>query len=504
MSRSILASTLPLLLAFGCSSSDDDNNNNGGTPSGVPGVVNGRVLDAWGSRIGDARVLAAGRSTMTNESGFFVLPELPAGRQSLFVEADGYAQGGQAVTVVSGRTTYVEIRVLAFDAESTFEASAGGAVQASGAVVTFPPGAFAASGEVTARIAVLDASDRNELATFPGDFTTDDGALLESFGAIAVEVTDSAGNQLNLAQPAALTLPVSASAADAIPLWSFDEDAGVWVREGELTGCVDGSCDASLPHLSWWNADQVLETTCLEVCVEDGDGTLSAGVALQARGIDYGGVSYAATGEDGCACLEVKRGGRVGVVGFSSALVTEPVEVTAPDTAGSCGDASCLRLDAPLVVATPKFQATLEWGEAPSDLDAQFTGPCDPDAAYCEDRFHVYYSDQGSLAAAPWAYLDTDDTSSYGPEVVTLARCFPGTYRYAVHNFSESPDIITSEARVTVLTPDGRTQVFSVPSANPAAGDVWIVGDLICQTGSGCNCTWQTVDAIGTLEDIDP
>lgn len=493
--------TLSVLLAFGCSSGDDD-----APPSGSPGILNGRVLDAQGARIAGAAIRAAGKSTSTNESGFFVLPDLPAGRLTIFAEADGYARGGQAVTVVAGRSTYVELRVLAFDAEATFEASAGGTVQAAGAAVTFPAGAFAASGEVTARIAVLDARDPRELATFPGDFTTDAGELLESFGAVAVEVTDASGNLLDLSEPAALSLPVSTTGEDTIPLWSFDEGSGAWVREGELTGCADGTCDAVLPHLSWWNADQVLETTCVNVCVEDGGGDRSVGVALEARGIDYGGISYASTGEDGCACLEVKRGGRVGVVGFSSALVTDPIEVVAPDTAAACGDADCFALEAPLVVATPEFQATLEWGEAPSDLDSQFTGPCDPDDASCTDRFHVYYGDQGSLAAAPWAFLDTDDTSSFGPEVVTMSRCFPGTYRYAVHNFSGAPDISTSEARVTILLPDGRTQVFEVPTSGSEGQDLWIVGDLTCVAGGGCQCTWQTVNQFAPMGEqaLDP
>jgi uncharacterized protein YfaP (DUF2135 family) len=52
---------------------------------------------------------------------------------------------------------------------------------------------------------------------------------------------------------------------------------------------------------------------------------------------------------------------------------------------------------------------------------------------------HVYFVDRGSLTAAPYAALDVDDITGFGPEVVTITRLYPGTYRYAVFNYSGSP-----------------------------------------------------------------
>ncbi|MGF1511643.1 MAG: carboxypeptidase regulatory-like domain-containing protein [Myxococcota bacterium] len=464
------------------------------------GVINGRVIDAAGNRIADAELTSAGATVMTNEGGFFVIPELPKGRQLIKATKEGYALGGKTVTVVEGRSTYIEIRVLPFAAEKEIDKEAGGSVSVGDCEVKFPPGALVGSGPVMARLAVLRADDPDELQAFPGDFTTNLGGLLESFGAMAIEVSEMDGAPAELAQSAEVTMPVSNFEGDSIPLWRFDDETGTWTEEGELTGCGDGVCEGMVSELAWWNADQVMDTTCVNVCVEDTDGGSSPGIAVQAQGVDYAGISYATTGEDGCACLEVKRGGRAGLFGLSSNEVTDPVEVIASDAVAACGTDACQTLETPLVVEAPKFQATLEWGEEPSDLDSHLTGPCDPEDDSCTGRFRVFFGSQGSLSRPPWAFLDTDDTSSFGPEVITLSRCFQGTYRYAIHNFSGFPDLTMSDATTTILLPSGNVEFLTVPNSNPDADDVWVVGDLMCG-GSACDCSWQPRGFFGPLNE---
>ena len=171
------------------------------------------------------------------------------------------------------------------------------------ASVTFPAGALSATGEVTVRLAVLDPSSAAARAAFPGGFATGNGDMLESFGALGIEVRDLSEQLVNLAagQTAQIVIPVTSGAPDTIPLWSFSETAGTWTQEGSLAGCADGVCDsASINHLSWWNADQVLETTCIRVCVQNQDGSVASGVSVYASGYDYNGDSSGTTGEDGC------------------------------------------------------------------------------------------------------------------------------------------------------------------------------------------------------------
>ncbi len=117
----------------------------------------------------------------------------------------------------------------------------------------------------------------------------------------------------------------------------------------------------------------------------------------------------------------------------------------------------------------------LTWGASPSDLDSHLTGP-NPDAS----RFHVYYASRGNLTAAPFANLDVDDVSSYGPETITITQMSSGTYRYSVHDYSDrtsnpSSGLGSSGAKVQVYTAAGLAQTFSVPGG---AGTLWTVFEL--------------------------
>lgn len=124
------------------------------------------------------------------------------------------------------------------------------------------------------------------------------------------------------------------------------------------------------------------------------------------------------------------------------------------------------------------YRIVLSWGDRPSDLDSHLTGPDGQG-----DRFHVYYSDQtfGEIAN-----LDHDDTSSFGPETVTLTPTNDGTYRYSVHNYSEQDSTgsqgIAGEieesipALVQVYTEEGLFREYTAPDATP--GDTWRVFEL--------------------------
>jgi hypothetical protein len=116
----------------------------------------------------------------------------------------------------------------------------------------------------------------------------------------------------------------------------------------------------------------------------------------------------------------------------------------------------------------------LRWGERPTDLDSHMTIPTTP------GRSHVYYRTKGSLTASPWVALDTDDVTSFGPEIVTVTRALPGLYRYTIHNFSTNAQhpIEQSGATVTLVLRDQATRTFTVPTANPGGGNYWAVFDL--------------------------
>lgn len=118
------------------------------------------------------------------------------------------------------------------------------------------------------------------------------------------------------------------------------------------------------------------------------------------------------------------------------------------------------------------MQFTLTWGENPGDLDSHLFTPVIP-GDYDTVAYHIYYASPGSDSLPPYADLDVDDVTSYGPEHITIWDEFPGTYTYAVYHFSGSGTIVTSGAQVGVLKPDGTVQSFSVPDDVTAGDNYW-------------------------------
>jgi hypothetical protein len=118
-------------------------------------------------------------------------------------------------------------------------------------------------------------------------------------------------------------------------------------------------------------------------------------------------------------------------------------------------------------------QFTLIWGQDPHDLDSHLWTPIVGNTYLDTLAAHVCYYRMGDSTTAPYAILDVDDVSSYGPEHVTIYENIPGTYVFAVHHYSGEGTIASSGAAVSFLKPDGTVQTFAAPPAVPDLGDDW-------------------------------
>ena len=144
----------------------------------------------------------------------------------------------------------------------------------------------------------------------------------------------------------------------------------------------------------------------------------------------------------------------------------------------------------------------LTWGEAPLDLDSHINIP---------NGHHVYYANQGSLTASPYADLDLDDVTGFGPENITVVRRMKGTYQYFVHNFSNtfSPGMTGSPARVELIR-NGVTTVFN-PPPDEGTNRYWHVFNVIVDTET-CGVTIEPINqwsaspptSIPTTENLCP
>lgn len=148
-------------------------------------------------------------------------------------------------------------------------------------------------GTVTAEGVYLDPDDANFATQMPGDLnalrTDQSEALLISYGMVAVELKGADGEKLNLApgQKATLSFPIPDAFKDntpeSIPLWSFNEETGLWEEEGVavLTG---GLYVGQVEHFSWHNLDAPNIKATVNVTVKDANGKALAGVPVDIHG----------------------------------------------------------------------------------------------------------------------------------------------------------------------------------------------------------------------------
>lgn len=471
------------------------------------GIVSGHVhpMGQASGGVAGAVVHLGSATATTNEQGWFVFSDVAAtDRALLSVVHTGYAEALEPITVRDGGSIHQDIVLIPVTSTGTVSATSGGSLSVgSGTQISFPGGAFVdgngrtVSGDVTIRVSVLDPTTGAGLEAFPGDFearrTDGTSTLLETYVLASLRATQGT-QDLNLASGKAASITIAiptgaqASAPASIPLWSLDPATGSWKEEGVSTRSGT-TYTASIPHLSWWNWDAPMRdrTTCIRGCiVSANDARAIANARVVATGVDYRGQSVAYTGADGCFAMNVGKNSQVRIVASWSTMdsaervvMTENVTRLVADGVSACQDIGNLAL------GDVAAQFMLTWGERPSDLDSHLTGP---DLAGGSTRYHVYYGSKGSLTAAPYAFLDTDDTTSYGPEVVTLTRVGTGTYRYAIHNFSgqASGTLESSQAVIVVTIPRlGYLRRFDVPASNPdsSRNNVWRVIDVTATNG---------------------
>jgi len=111
------------------------------------------------------------------------------------------------------------------------------------------------------------------------------------------------------------------------------------------------------------------------------------------------------------------------------------------------------------------MRIVLNWGAEPLDLDSHTVYP----------NNHVYFSNMTGTDAQ----LDVDDTTSFGPETITISRKHDGErYVYAVHNYSdgknpESTALSKSNAKVFVYVGQTLVRTYYVPTDK--VGNLWAV-----------------------------
>jgi hypothetical protein len=109
---------------------------------------------------------------------------------------------------------------------------------------------------------------------------------------------------------------------------------------------------------------------------------------------------------------------------------------------------------------------TLTWGASPTDLDSHLWLPS-------SNPSHVYYGNEGSLTAFPYAHLDADHADGYGPENISISQTVVGVYQYAVYNWSNESTLKTSGATVKVYRNSVLVKTYTASSASGDSSGTW-------------------------------
>ncbi len=316
----VSAAMLSVLLALvaGCG----DGNSGGGTPAPATqatGTVTGQVVSsANNAPVSGATVKTDSGTTTTAPDGKFSVSAPAADRTIVRVEANGFADAFPVARVTSGQTTNLGVKLVQIGTTATVSVATGDTVSIpnSTARVTIPANGLVPqtggtpAGSVTVSLTPLNPAV--DMSLMPGGFNgipSGGGSTqpIESFGALLIDIRDSAGTRYTLAQgqTASIRIPVatqSSSPPTTIPLWFFDEVAGVWREEGTARLQGSGSnryYEGDITRVAYWNADYLFDSIVVNGCVKDANGQVVANARVETRGIDYIGTADVLTAANG-------------------------------------------------------------------------------------------------------------------------------------------------------------------------------------------------------------
>ena len=253
-------------------------------------MVSGRITAIDGTELPDisinvlssGAVLATGTSGANGDFSF----ELPGNSDFVLAfRGDGYAYRVLSIrTPGTPGSLFLDITmIMRASARSFFSDYPSSIFGEDGAgILIFSGGSFVdengtpVTGYIDARMTPVDVSRRAYLEAFPGEFSgvlagdTEDSPFY-SLGAVEFDLSqDGQPVQLAAGKTAEISIPIYFGSYldgtpiqedDSIPLWSLNEDTGIWEQEtvgtvvyspGSPTGLA---LRATVDHLSWWNCD---------------------------------------------------------------------------------------------------------------------------------------------------------------------------------------------------------------------------------------------------------
>ncbi|MFN8155312.1 MAG: carboxypeptidase-like regulatory domain-containing protein [Bacteroidia bacterium] len=268
MRKSLLVFVSFIYLSSGCAKEES---NPSGSSTSTKASVSGLVLDENNQPVAGATVMLENATEITNSQGYFILEEIQLNKERnlITVSKPGYWTHKTSFRskVPSGFSINISLQKKSFD--FTISSSSGGVLTIGGNTISFPSNAFVTSGNLVYTGSVSIAI--NSISTQDPDFgfnvpgndqlaidKNGNQCVLNNFGILGVELQDPAGNPLFLAPGKKATITISINPAQlsnapaTIPIWHFEETAGLWEEEGTATKQTN-SYVGEVSHFSWWS-----------------------------------------------------------------------------------------------------------------------------------------------------------------------------------------------------------------------------------------------------------
>lgn len=464
------------------------------------GVLMGKITDTDEAALGGVSVSVSGKTVIANEGGWFSIDNVPASDRALVTfSKEDYVTGYKVTSIIGGESNFLSAVLSQVGTTQSIDAASGGTVTHNGGSITIEANSLVDSagnpftGEAQVSLTTFDPSDEAQRQAFPGNYAglvEGTEVPFESFGFMDVSVTGG-GEPLELAtgKTAAIEIPIPSDAVDRAPenidLWYYDTTDGYWKIGGTATKVERTHSPEIRVYLgrAWlfltWNADRRFDSSLANAWAGVRGSPLIplANARVIADGVDYYGISEEISGPDGRARVPARPNSTVKIWATYGGLSSNVLTVTTP-SAGEEIDVGELIFD-----TLPGTRIVLTWGENPRDLDSHIAG------TIAGENIRVYYASKGSLVSAPYIYLDTDDRSSYGPEIITFGTgAGSGTYRYSVDHYSGIGSIENSGAVVNLIA-GGKIRRFTPPPGQPTGTRLWRVFDI-------------TIDSAGNVTDV--
>ena len=280
------------------SESDGVEDGNGIPPSViVTSSLIGVVTDEYNNPVEGASVRLKSNTVVTDENGNFMFSNVQMEEDGALVTANkaGFFKAYDRVRATANSTSYTRIQLLDRSIISSFPAGAAEDVAFDGATVKFQNNGFVDAngadynGTVNVAAHWIDPTSDVVEQQMPGDLRALDAdnvySVLETFGMVAVDLIADNGSELQLKEgiSAEINFPIPTellnNAPATIPLWSFDEEQGLWVEEGSANK-VGGMYVGNVSHFSFWNCDAPFPLIEMEGQVVSPGGYTLSGVTV--------------------------------------------------------------------------------------------------------------------------------------------------------------------------------------------------------------------------------